>query len=216
MLRNDLPHPNAAVSRGVAGRGGAADGANLVTAIDVSGWVDGAAERLELLGMAAALGHPPYRGRSAGGQHRRIGFSAFTWSSAGGTFVELVPWTLLETAADAGRVAAMLRAAHNLPEEFYARSWASPQPRPWVPGLATDISASIEHGIAVMGAAPFAASRQLLNICANGSETSASVPISPATGRPRPGSTSMSWRWAKRTGSRSTSTTTCASDPAPS
>ena len=156
--------------------------ANLVTAIDVSGSVDGHAERLELLGMAEALEHPVVLQAITDGPHRRIGFAAFTWSSAGGAFVELVPWTLIASRDDAARVARALRAAHNLPPRFYAEPWRSPERRPWVPGLATDISAAIEHGAALLHAAPFAAARRIINVCANGEDN---VGIGPALARDR-------------------------------
>ena len=156
--------------------------ANLVTAIDVSGSVDGHAERLELLGMAAALEHPAVLQAIAAGHHRRIGFAAFTWSSAGGAFIELVPWTFIASAEDAARAAAALRAAHNLAPRFYAEPWRSPARRPWVPGLATDISATIEHAIGLLRAAPYASARQVINICANGRDN---VGIGPDLARDR-------------------------------
>jgi Protein of unknown function (DUF1194) len=155
---------------------------NLVTAIDVSGSIDGAAERLELLGIAEALENPAVLQAIAGGQHRRIGFVAFTWSSAGGEFVELVPWTVIASREQALLAGRLLRAAHNLPAEFYAQPWRSPERRPWVPGLATDISATIEHGIELLQAAPFASSRHVINICANGRDN---VGIGPDLARDR-------------------------------
>jgi hypothetical protein len=142
--------------------------ANLVTAIDVSGSIDGTAERLELLGIAAALEHPAVLQAIAGGQHRRIGFLVFTWSSEGGEFVELVPWTVIASQEQAARAARALRAAHNLPPQFYAEPWRSPERRRWATGLATDISRTIEHGIQLLQAAPFVSSRHIINICANG------------------------------------------------
>jgi hypothetical protein len=155
---------------------------NLVTAIDVSGSVDGHAERLELLGMADALEHPAVLQAIASGPRRRIGFTVFTWSSAGNAFLELVPWTVIASPEDAARAAHALRAAHNLPPQFYARPWRSAQRRPWVPGLATDISATIEHGIELLQAAPFATARRVINVCANGQDN---VGIGPEPARDR-------------------------------
>jgi Ca-activated chloride channel family protein len=155
---------------------------NLVTAIDVSGSIDGHAERLELLGMAEALEHPAVLQAIAGGQYRRIGFVAFTWSSAGGEFIELVPWTVIASREQAARAARALRTAHNLPARFYAEPWRSPKRRPWVPGLATDISTTIEHGIELLQAAPFASLRRVINICANGRDN---VGIGPDLARDR-------------------------------
>jgi hypothetical protein len=155
---------------------------NVVTAIDVSGSVDAGAERLELLGMASALTHPDVLQAIAAGHHGRIGFSAFTWSSAGGAFVQLAPWTVIGSRSDAERVARALRAAHNLRPEFYRQPWANPEPRPWVPGLSTDISAALEHAMSLLGSAPFTAARQVVNICANGEDN---VGIGPDRARER-------------------------------
>ena len=155
---------------------------NVVTAIDVSGSVDARAERLELLGMASALTHPDVLQAIAAGHHGRIGFSAFTWSSAGGKFVQLAPWTVIGTRADAERVAQALRMAHNLQPQFYRKPWANPEPRPWLPGLSTDISAALEQAMGLLSAAPFAAARRVINICANGDDN---VGIGPDRARDR-------------------------------
>jgi hypothetical protein len=165
-----------------AAAAGKATDVNLVTAIDVSGSVDGYAERLELLGMAEALEHPAVLQAIASGPRRRIGFTVFTWSSAGNAFLELVPWTVIASPEDAARAAHALRAAHNLPPQFYAQPWRSAQRRPWVPGLATDISATIEHGIELLQAAPFATARRVINVCANGQDN---VGIGPEPARDR-------------------------------
>jgi hypothetical protein len=72
--------------------------ANLITAIDVSGSIKRADERLELEGMAEAVLDPRFLQVITRGRHGRIGFVAFTW--ANGEFLSLVPWTLIASSAD--------------------------------------------------------------------------------------------------------------------
>jgi Ca-activated chloride channel homolog len=139
--------------------------ANLITAIDVSGSIDAADERLELEGMAAAVVDPRFLQAVARGRHGRIGFVAFTW--ANGEFVSLVPWTLIGSSSDAEQVAARLRAVRGKPMLGYAMPSRGDR-RPWRTGYATDVSAAIERAIEVGAQAPFASSRRIINMCANG------------------------------------------------
>jgi hypothetical protein len=141
--------------------------ANLVTAIDVSGSIDRFAESLELAGMADALVHPAVVHAIESGYHRRIGFSVFTWSSGGG-FVELVPWTLIGSKHDAQEVATRLRAAREVEPSPSTTPWSLPARRPWRSGMATDISAAIDHGRDLVAEAPFPTSRSIINVCVNG------------------------------------------------
>jgi hypothetical protein len=140
---------------------------NVITAIDVSGSIDRFAESLELTGMADALIHPAVMEAIESGYHRRIGFSVFTWSSAG-NFVELVPWTLIGSRRDAERAAARLRAARDVEPSRSTTPWALPARRPWRSGMATDISAAIDHGRRLVANAPFPTSRSVINVCVNG------------------------------------------------
>jgi hypothetical protein len=139
--------------------------ANLITAIDVSGSVKPADERLELEGMAQAVADPMFLQAIQRGMHGRIGFVAFTW--ANGEFIPLVPWTRIGSKAEAEQVADRLRAARGMPVLGYAM----PNPdevRPWRPGHATDVSAAIDYAMGVSVAAPFASQHRVINICANG------------------------------------------------
>jgi Ca-activated chloride channel homolog len=157
--------------------------ANIVTAIDVSGSIDVGAERIELMGLAQALVHPAVVHAIHAGPNRRIGFSAFTWSSAG-EFVELVPWTVIGSQRDAEEAAAPLLQAYRLPR-MGTRGLARHSPRrPWRPSMATDVSMAIEHAVSVLGKAPYPSERRVINICANGDDN---VGIGPAAARLRAG-----------------------------
>jgi hypothetical protein len=146
--------------------------ADLITAVDVSGSVKAADEHLEFEGMAAAVLDPRFLQAIGRGHHRRIGFVAFTWAS--GEFFSLVPWTVIASRADAEQVAARLRMARGQPVPGYAMpartagAMRVPIRRPWRLAQATDVSAAIEHAIAVGAASPFASDRQIINLCANG------------------------------------------------
>src|ERR671918_2947609 len=83
--------------------------ANLITAIDVSGSIRRGDERLEFEGMARAVVDPKFLQAIARGRHGRIGFMAFTW--ANGEFVQLVPWSVIGSQAEAQQVADQLNMA---------------------------------------------------------------------------------------------------------
>jgi Protein of unknown function (DUF1194) len=147
--------------------------ANLITAIDVSGSIRVADERLQLEGIAEAVVDARFLQAIRRGRRGRIGFVAFTW--ANGEFLSLVPWTLIASKEDAEQVADRLRTARGKPVLGYAmrdpgtRSMRVPNNRrPWRTGHATDVSAAIERAIDVSGEAPFASNHKVINVCANG------------------------------------------------
>jgi hypothetical protein len=139
--------------------------ANLITAIDVSGSIKRADERLELEGMAEAVLDPRFLQAITRGHHRRIGFVAFTW--ANGEFISLVPWTLIASSADARQVAERLRTARGKWVMGYGGHIPG-MTRPWRTGHATDVSAAIERAIEVSAGAPFVSHHNVINVCANG------------------------------------------------
>jgi Ca-activated chloride channel homolog len=139
--------------------------ANLITAIDVSGSIEPADERLELEGMAQAVADPMFLQAIKRGRQRRIGFVVFTW--ANGEFIPLVPWTLIASQAEAEQVAERLRAARGMPMLGYVMPDAG-EVRPWRRGHATDVSGAMDYAIGVSDAAPFASHHHVINICANG------------------------------------------------
>jgi Protein of unknown function (DUF1194) len=146
--------------------------ANLITAIDVSGSIRVADERLQLEGMAEAVVDPRFLQAVTRGRHGRIGFVAFTWSN--GEFLSLVPWTLIASSADALQVAERLREARGKPvlgyrvQAYGNRMRVANNHRPWRVSQATDVSAAIERAIEVGADAPFASQQNVINVCANG------------------------------------------------
>ena len=147
---------------------------NLVTAIDVSGSVDAAAEALQFEGIAEAILHPAFLQTVAAGYHHRVGFAAFTWSSQG-HFLTLVPWTVIDSPGTAAKVAAQLRKVRATPRQFPPPP-AGAEPRPWRRDLMTDVSAMIEHGFGLLARAPIASGREVINILANGTDNVAEGP----------------------------------------
>jgi Ca-activated chloride channel homolog len=153
--------------------------ANLITAIDVSGSIRAADERLELEGMAQAVVDPKFLQAIARGYHGQIGFVVFTW--ANGEFIPLVPWTLIGTKDEAEQVAGLLRSARGVPAMGYATRMPGER-RPWRIGHATDVSAAIERAIELSATAPFDSWHNVINICANGIDN---VGDGPAAARDR-------------------------------
>jgi Protein of unknown function (DUF1194) len=146
--------------------------ANLITAIDVSGSIRVADERLQLEGMAEAVVDPRFLQAVTRGRHGRIGFVAFTWSN--GEFLSLVPWTLIASEDDARQVAERLRQARGQPVLGYGVQASGNgmrvpnNRRSWRISQATDVSAAIERAIEVGADAPFASQHNVINVCANG------------------------------------------------
>jgi Ca-activated chloride channel homolog len=138
---------------------------NLITAIDVSGSIDSHAEWLQFDGVARALEDAAFLQTVAVGLHGRVGFTVFTWSS-GGEFLPVVPWTLIASPEDARRVGRELREARGIPRFGYGTAHL----RPWRSNGATDISEALLHATRLAIAAPYRASRTVLNICSNGTD----------------------------------------------
>jgi hypothetical protein len=135
--------------------------ANLITALDVSGSIKDHDLALELEGMAQAVTHPLFLQAIEQGQHGRIGFVAFTWSS--GEMQALVPWTVISSRPEAERVAqALLKVRGTQRANDANLNW------PWRSHRATDVSAAIEWATRIGAVAPFIGGRTVINMCANG------------------------------------------------
>lgn len=168
---------NSALPQARAGATPAATDANLVTALDVSDSIMRHEEWIEFAGMAHAIESDGFLDAVAAGSHGRVGFAAIVWSSAGPPDV-IVPWTVIESKEDARRVADALRAAHQL-HGFAGRMGNGGGD---APARRTDVSAALEFSVDLLRAAPFVATREVINICGNGADN---VYASPAAARAR-------------------------------
>ncbi|GAB4352261.1 MAG: hypothetical protein Kow00114_00830 [Kiloniellaceae bacterium] len=140
---------------------------NLVTAIDVSDSITRHDEWLQYSGLARGVLDAEFLARISGGLQRRIGFVAFTWSS-GGEINVVVPWTVIETRADAQAVAARFDAAPRIDRRGFGMyrpgSSSVDVPR----GGLTDITEAVESAVQLSLNAPFPARRTVINILSNG------------------------------------------------
>jgi Ca-activated chloride channel family protein len=161
--------------------------ANLATALDVSDSIMRHEEWLEFEGMARAVTSAALLDAIASGQHGRIGFAVFTWSS-GGRFELLVPWTLIASITDAEGVATMLRRVPSIDRRDWAGSGGRGEVAPIRADLRTDISATIDFATDLALLAPYRATRSVINICANGKDN---VGADPRAARDRAVATGM-------------------------
>lgn len=148
---------------------------NLITAIDVSGSIDPQTEAFQLESMAAAVVHPTFVEAIARGYYQRIGFNVFTWSSQGG-FSMIVPWAIIDSAKTARSVAQQIQSVLAKSRHTYSTPAPSSAFPPWRRGLSTDVSAAINLAVDWLVEAPFPSPRQVINICANGSDNVAAGP----------------------------------------
>jgi hypothetical protein len=154
--------------------------ANIVTGLDISDSVSVAAMQLEIGAMADAITSPEVLNAIRSGRHRRIGFALFAWHHR--SLPEDVAWTVIASAADAEAVAGLLRRrlATNVDTEAYVSGLAEfhkrrqpGQPDDYGPigfyaSRLTNLSDAIDHGAKLLATAPFAASRDVINIIGEG------------------------------------------------
>lgn len=144
--------------------------ANVITAIDVSDSIGRHAEWVQQTGLVRALLHPGFLGAATAGPHGRIGFAAFTWSSDG-KFDLLVPWTIIGSAEEAARVSAALASVEIIDRSDYGggdHEDARGEDDVVSPERLTDISVAIDYASLRLRSAPYATSRSVMNILANG------------------------------------------------
>jgi hypothetical protein len=142
--------------------------ANLVTALDTSDSIMRHEEWIQLDGIRRAIAHPAFLAAIRAGRHRRVGFTAFTWSSDGDRRV-VVPWTVLDSAVDIERVTQVLAKMPRRTDLAVGGDQdrhEAPQP----PDRLTDVSEALRYGLDQLVAAPHRAERLILNICGNGSD----------------------------------------------
>lgn len=146
---------------------------NLITSLDVSRSIHGQDQRIEFDGLAEAIVQPAFLRAVKAGATGRIGFAVTIWSSHG-TFRTVVPWTVIETAADAERVAQLVEIA---PTQFGRLANPADDTEPVYdddgmvrPGDLTDISLAVDRAHRLVALAPFIAPRSVINLCANGED----------------------------------------------
>lgn len=122
----------------------------LVLALDVSHSVSNQEFDLQRTGLAKAFRHPAVIKAIQNGQRKRIAVSAVQWSG----FLEqhiAVPWTIISETADAFAFADRLA---QMPRRYT--------------GGATHIAGAIRHATEMIGKAPFAAARHVVDVSGDG------------------------------------------------
>jgi hypothetical protein len=148
---------------------------NLITAIDVSDSITRHDEWLQYSGLARGVVDAEFLARIAEGAEQRIGFAAFTWSS-GGQVAVVVPWTIIETRADAERVAAQFHAAPRIDRSAFGRYAPLTSSVDRSRGGMTDIGEAVESAVTLSLSAPFPARRSVVNILSNGVDNNGPAP----------------------------------------
>lgn len=151
----------------------AATDVNIVTGIDVSDSITRHDEWLQYAGLARGVVDERFLRRVAEGEHRRVGFLAFTWSSDGEVNV-VVPWTVIETPADAARAANALDTAPRIDRSGFGTY--RPLSLSQGSGGMTDIAEALTSALQLAGAAPFPARRSVVNILSNGVDNNGQDP----------------------------------------
>lgn len=121
----------------------------LVLAVDASRSIDAGEAALQRAGYVEAIRHPDFLRAIRTGQHGRIALSYFEW--AGGVRQEsLVPWRIVDSRESAEAFAASIG----------ERSYASFR--------GTSISSALIFATGLIGAAPFAEERRVIDVSGDG------------------------------------------------
>ena len=121
----------------------------LVLAVDVSRSMSPRELGIQREGYAAALNHPDVVRAIAQGAYGRIAVTMFEWAGDG-SIREVFDWTLVETAADADQVSALVLASMPLAQRR------------------TSISGAIKHAVKRLDEAPFDGFRRVIDISGDG------------------------------------------------
>jgi hypothetical protein len=124
----------------------------LVLSVDCSSSMDDGDYRLQMNGIAAALADPAVVVAATSGPERRIGIALVQWSTRVSQVLSL-PWTILEEPADFLAAAAAVAAI----------------PRTARPG-GTGLAAGLAYARVVLAAAPFFASRRVIDVSGDGDD----------------------------------------------
>jgi len=137
--------------------------ANIVTGLDISDSITREDMRLEIESMAQAIRSPEFLAAIQSGRHGRIGFAVFAWHH--NQFPDVVRWTLIGSEEDASAVARQIESRLRVDVEVEAR-----KEEPYYMGRLTDLSQAIDHATEMLGTAPFAGKRSVVNIIGNGED----------------------------------------------
>ena len=172
--------------------------ANIVTALDISDSIGRYEEWLEQTGTARAVLHPAFLEAVANGHHGQIGFAVYTWSD-GGEYQVIVPWTRIDGPAAARSVAETIQSFRLIDRSDYAGTddqtaselnGGGPASVSGGPqGGMTDVSGALAFGHGMLQAAPYSASRHVINLFTDTCSPTASTMS--ARGRTGPGI----WPW---------------------
>lgn len=132
--------------------------ANIITGLDISDSISTVETQLQVDGMARAIRDPEILAAIQRGHYQRIGFAVFAW--ADGDYPVLVSWRSIGSEEDA-RAAA---------DEMVARLKALTESSTTLVGSLTDLSSAMDYGYAMLGEAPYATDRRVLNIIGNGED----------------------------------------------
>jgi hypothetical protein len=136
---------------------------NMVVALDRSESVSDSDAAIQIQGLAYALTHPEFLSAIRLGEHKRIGVAVIKWSSFNQART-LLPWMLIGGAADAARVAGQLN------EILYDTQRHDD-------GSQTDVALGIERATQMLELAPTRASKDVINVIADGSSNSGHVAV---------------------------------------
>jgi len=129
----------------------------LVLAVDVSRSIDEAEYDLQRKGYAAALSDPRVVRAITSGEHGQIALSYFEWSGELSQQL-IVDWTVIHDVASAQNFAAQILAA----------------PRPFA--NRTSIGVAIEYAIGLLGRSPHRATRHVIDVSGDGTNTNGVEP----------------------------------------
>jgi hypothetical protein len=145
---------------------------DIVTGIDISDSVALADMRAQVDALAAAVRAPDFLAAVRRGRHGRIGFAVFAWHRAQ---VEILPWTVIGSPAEAEAAARRLEARASQDVESRGREGAR------FVGRLTDVSRAMDHA-AALAASAGTGGRAVINIIGNGRDNMGE-PAAPARAR---------------------------------
>jgi Protein of unknown function (DUF1194) len=148
---------NAATSPG----DGAAVDLALVLAVDCSSSVTAAEYNQQMQGLAEAIRSPDVIAAMTGGQHQRVAISVLQWAGANSQAI-VVPWTVIDSEAAAGSLAARLAA---MPRSANDNS--------------TAIGAAIEASMRHLLDGPYAKFRKVIDVSSDGVNSAGPSPDGP-------------------------------------